>query len=164
MGADRDSDLRVEAMGVAAVERLAISEGLSVARPVWDADGIDLLVYRAQPSGAVKAVGVQVKAYSGRAFVVYSKYAGVTVMAYYVNAASDSPEDPPIVYVMTAREAREIAVAYTAAHARSGDSAYDPGRWGQYRWSTIPRALADELDPYRASPAGRRTLRIVCRL
>lgn len=164
MGLSRDNDLRVEAMGVAAVEGLAIREGLSVARPVWDADGIDLLIYRARPTGAVEAVGVQVKAYSGPAFVVYSKYADATVMAYYVNAASDDPSDPPAVYVMTARDARALAVAYTTAHARSPQSAYSPSKWATYRWPTISRALRADLEPYRVGRGTARTLSKVCGL
>lgn len=164
MGRDRDSDLRVEAMGVARVEGLAIAEGLSVARPVWDADGIDLLVYTAGTAGEVRAVGVQVKAYSGRSFVVYSKYADATVMAYLVNAASEDDADPPAVYVMTAAEARDLAVRYTTARARVPESAYDPHAWGTYRWAKVPRALRGELEAFRVGSGSPRTLRGVCGL
>lgn len=163
MGADRNNDLRVEALGVAALEGLAIAEGLCVARPVWDADGIDLIVYRAQPTGKVKAVGVQVKAYSGWALVVYSKYADQTVMAYYVNAASADGE-PPALYAMTAADARAIGVAYTAAHRRSAATTFGPGGYPEYRWSTIPKALKADLEPYRIGAGSKRTLRKVCRI
>jgi hypothetical protein len=164
MGTSRDNDLRIEAMGVAAVEGLAVREGLSVARPVWDADGIDLLVYRAKPTGAVKARGVQVKAYSGPAFVVYSKYADATVMAYYVNAASDDPTNPPVMYVMTARDARALAVAYTTAHARKPSSVYSPSKWDTYRWPSLSRDLRAALEPHRVGAGTTRTLSSVCRV
>ncbi len=163
MGIDRENDLRVEAMGVAAVEGLAIAEGLCVARPVWDADGIDLLLYRAQATGKVKAVGVQVKAYSGWSFRVYSKYADKTVMAYYVNATS-AEDEPPTLYVMTAADASAVGQAYTAAHRRSAATTYGPGGYAEYYWSTIPKALEADLQPYRIGPGSKRTLRKVCRI
>ncbi len=146
------------------MEGLAIREGLSVARPVWDADGIDLLLYAAQPTGRVKAVGLQVKAYSGPSLVVYTKYADATVMAYYVNAASQDPSDPPGLYVMTAARARALAISYTTAHARRPSSAYDPNRHDTYRWNTLPQALGLQLQAHRVHPGSKNTLRRVCRL
>lgn len=154
----RAQNLLTENLGVNAVEALALREGLSVARPIWDHEGIDLLVYRVT-AGLVTAVGVQVKSYSGTTWRIDTKYDDHLVMVFVWNVY-----DEPTMFALRAKQAKKITREYTLAHNTRGGQAYDPAQHDRYTKPRAPKALYPLLEPWEVGDGCPNTLGKVCNL
>jgi len=154
----RTKTLATEHLGVSTVEAYAMRGHLSVARPLWDHEGIDLLVYVVS-NNRVKAVGVQVKSYTGTTWRIDTKYHDELVMAYVWNATTT-----PRVFVMRAKVAKQIAHDHTASHNTRGGMVYDPSTHNYWTFPKAPRDLCTALERWEVPPTDDEKFRKVCGL
>lgn len=129
----------VEQFGYLALEIVALREGLSIARPAVDADGIDSLIYEVQCNDQLTAVGVQVKSYTNRTWRIDTKYPPDRVMFYVWNAGQSAQR----VFAMRARTARSIAWKHTSTHNTRGGQIYNASA---HNYWTTPKASRDFIE------------------